>query len=112
MKKLFVIIAILVSYLAGAGYSEGFKLYKQAQKALKKSDLKTANQKFLEAKIIFLDVAKNSHSSSALLKLSELYCNGWGVVKDETQAKTYLIKAKKAGASLKFVNDKCIKNLN
>jgi len=108
MKKLFVIITILVSYLSGAGYSQAFKLYKSAKKELRKDNKDKSNQLFLEAKIIFEEEAKKN-SSNALLKLAELYCNGWGVVKDETKAKTYLIKAKRLGVS--FISDKCLKNL-
>jgi len=108
MKKLFVIISILVSSLIGAGYSEGFKLYKQAKKELRKDNVTKANTLFLEAKIIFSDNSQKN-SSNALLKLAELYCHGWGVDKDETKAKNYLQKAQKLGAS--FIADKCLKKL-
>jgi len=106
--RLLIIITILVSSLLSTEYSTGFKLYKNAKKELRNNNMDKANQLFLEAKIIFEEESKKN-SSNAFLKLSELYCHGWGVVKDETKAKVYLIKAKRLGVS--FISDKCLKNL-
>jgi TPR repeat protein len=108
MKKLFVIIALLFSYTLASDYSDGFKLYKQAKKALRKDKISSANNLFLQAKIKFESASKNN--TQALIKLAELYCNGWGVTQDKIQAENYLNKAKKLGVS--FISSKCLKNLN
>jgi len=108
MKKLFVIIAILFSYVSGSTYSEGFKLYKEAKKELRKGHIEKSKALFLEAKLKFED-GKKKNSSQSIAKLAELYCNGWGVAKDTIKAKLYLNKAKELGLS--FVSDKCLKNL-
>jgi len=108
MKKLFVIIALLFSYVIANTYTEGFKLYKTAKKELRQGHTEKANNLFLRAKTKFEESAKKN-SAQAYLKLAELYCNGWGVKEDEIKASEYLSQAKKLGTS--FISDKCLKNL-
>ena len=108
MKKLLIIFT-LFSYLIGAGYSEGFKLYRKGKIELRKGNIQNANALFLQAKTNF-EVAAKTNSSQAFIKLAELYCNGWGVAPNKKEALTLLNKAKKLGAS--FISDKCLKNLH
>ena len=107
MKKLFVIIA-LFSYLMGDSYSDGFNFYKKAKRELRKGNIVNANALFLQAKTNF-EIAKQKHSSQAILKLAEMYCNGWGVEQNDVKAKLLLNQAKKYG--LMNVTNKCLKNL-
>ena len=108
MKKMFIIISIIFSYAIGSSYSEGFKLYRQAKNVLRKGDAAKANLLFSQAKLKF-EISAKKNSSQAVLKLAELYCNGWGVNADEVKASEFLSQAKKLGAS--FISDKCLKNL-
>ena len=107
MKKLCVIIT-LFSYLMGDAYSNGFKFYIKAKKELRKGDIENANSLFLQAKNSF-EIAQKKHSSQAILKLAEMYCNGWGVDKNDVKAKILLNQAKKYG--LMNITNKCLKNL-
>jgi TPR repeat protein len=110
MKKLFVIIALLSSYAMGNNYTDGCKLYRQGKIALRHHKTKDAQSLFLEAKIIFDKIAKEKHSSQAILKLANMYCNGYGVVVNKSKAKQLLNEAIKFGASTQFVSP-CLKNL-
>ena len=107
MKKLFVIIT-LFSYLLGNGYSDGFKFYVKAKVQLRKGNNSEANALFQQAKVNF-EIAQKNHSSQAILKLAEMYCNGWGVEENQVKAETLLTQAKKFGLN-NFTN-KCLKNL-
>ena len=109
MKKLFVIIPILFSILMGNPYSEGFKFYKEAKRALRSGNTSDAESLFLQAKMKFEISATKNNSSQAFLKLAELYCNGWGISQNKSIAKKYMSQAQKLGAS--FISNKCLKNL-
>ena len=106
MKKIFVIIPILISFLMGNSYSDGYKLYKEAKKELRKGNDAKATTLFLEAKNKF---SENKTSSQSLVMIAKFYCNGWGVDEDKNKAKIYLQKAQDFG--LGIIPDKCLKNL-
>ena len=103
-QLLFVFISI--SYIFAVSYSDGYKLYKQAKKELRVGNAQKANKLFQESLKIF-ESSKNS--SQAILKVAELYCNGWGVKEDKKKAKEYLKKAEQLGGT--FTSDKCLKIL-
>ena len=107
MKKTILILSLLVSFIYADTYSEGFKFFIKAKKELRKGNITKANSLFLKAKS---DFQKTSHNALSLLKLSVLYCNGWGVKKNKSQAKSYL---KQATAIIPNINtfDKCVKQL-
>ena len=105
--KILISICLLISFsIAADTYSKGYKLYKNAKRELRKGDTNKAQQLFKDAFAIF---QKNPKSSQAALKIAELYCNGWGLNKDDQKAKEYLQKAEKLGAT--FISDKCLKKL-
>lgn len=106
MKKIIIILILLISYSMGGAYGEGYKIYKKAKVEMNKGNDAKAKELFSQSLKVF---EKTKNSSQAILKIAELYCNGWGVNKDEKKAKEYLTKAKNLGAS--FINDKCLKKL-
>jgi len=106
MRKIVFLISIVISFSFANPYTDGYKLYKEAKKELRKGDLKKSGVLFKKALVIFESDLK---SSQALLKAAELYCNGWGTESNKNKAKEYLKKAKGLGVS--FVADKCLKNL-
>ena len=105
MKKL-LLISIIISFSFSISYSDGYKLYKNAKKELRKGNNDKANKLFANALKIF---ETDTKSSQAILKSAELYCNGWGVETNKEKAREYLNKAKKLGVS--FVSDKCLEKL-
>ena len=107
MKKIILTLSLLASFIYADTYSEGFKFFIKAKKELRKGNTEKANSFFLKAKN---DFQKNKDNALALLKLSVLYCNGWGVKKDKNQAKNYL---KQATNIIPKINtfDKCVKQL-
>jgi len=108
MKKVFIIIPIIFSFLNAGSYSEGYKLYKKAKKELRHGHKAQAKTLFLQARDKFILAASNN-SSSALVKLAEIYCNGLGTTANKAKAKEYLDKAKKlSGAN---PTDKCLQKL-
>jgi len=108
MKKVFVIIPIVFSFLVAGEYSDGYKLYKKAKYQLKHGHKAKASSLFTQARDKFI-IAAAKNSSSALIKLAELYCNGWGMNKNKIKAKEYLEKAQKlTGAQ---PSDKCLQKL-
>jgi len=109
MKKIFVIIPIVLSFLiAGSDYSAGYKLYKKGKYQLKHGEKVKAKNLFIQARDKFIIAAANN-SSSALMKLAELYCHGWGVEKNQIKAKEYLEEAQKLTGAM--ASDKCLKKL-
>jgi len=109
MKKVFVIIPIIFSFLVAGDYSDGFKLYIKAKKELRQGHKKAAKDLFLQARDKFLISAANTNSSSAFMKLAELYCNGWGPNKNTVKAKEYLQKAEQLSGAMP--SNKCLKKL-
>ena len=106
MKKILFICLMFSFSIAVDTYSQGYKLYKNAKKELRHGNANKAQEIFKQSLKIF---QKNPKSSQAVLKIAELYCNGWGIEKNEQKAKEYLQKAKKLGAT--FISDKCLKKL-
>jgi TPR repeat protein len=106
MKKLLLICIFFSSIFAADTYSQGYKLYKTAKRELRQGNKQKAQILFQQSLKIFLE---NKKSSQAVLKVAELYCNGWGVDKDTQKAKEYLQKAAKLGGT--FISDKCLKTI-
>jgi len=107
MKKMILTLSLLASFIYADTYSEGFKFFIKAKKELRKGNTENANSLFLKAKD---DFKKSKDNALSLVKLSVLYCNGWGVNQDKTKAISYLKQAK---AIIPNINtfDKCVKQL-
>ena len=106
MKKLIFILSLL-SFIYADPYSNGFKFFIKAKHMLRSGNTSKANELFIKAKDNFTKDKKNPLS---LLKLSTLYCNGWGVKENKTQAKQYLNKATSIIPNINIF-DKCVKQL-
>jgi TPR repeat protein len=108
VKRVLLSLILATSYLSASDYSEGFKLYKKAKHHLKIGDSKTANHLFQESLKYFKEADKNG-VIQADLKIASLYCNGWGVKKNQNIAKSYLKKTEVI-ANIRIF-DKCLKQL-
>jgi TPR repeat protein len=107
MKKI-LIATILFSFLMGDSYSDGFHFFIKAKRELRQGNADNAKMLFLQAKENF-EIAQKNNSSQAILKLAEMYCNGWGVEENQVKAKILLSQALKLG--LVNYTNKCLKNL-
>ena len=107
MKKFFLIISLMILFSYADSYSNGFKFFIKAKHMLRSGNTSKANELFIKAKNNF---EKDNKNALALEKLSELYCNGWGVDKNENQAKQYLNKAMSIIPNINIF-DKCVKQL-
>lgn len=106
MKKFILILSVL-SFIYADPYSNGFKFFIKAKHMLQAGNNAKANELFIKARDNF---QKDKGNALSLLKLSTLYCNGWGVKKDKNQAKQYLTKATKIIPNINIF-DKCVKQL-
>ena len=106
MNKLLLVGSLLFSFVVAADYSQGYKLYKTAKRELRHGNTKKAQELFKKSFKIFQE---NPNSSQAIIKIAELYCNGWGIEKNEKKAKEYLNKAEKLTGA--FISNKCLKKL-
>jgi len=108
MKKIILIFSIFIVSFA-SNYSDGFKFYIKAKHQLRDNQVKSANALFKKAENKFY-LASKSNNPQALLKLSELYCNGWGVDENKKVALKYLNKAKTLIPNIHIFN-KCLKQI-
>ena len=106
MKKIIFILSLL-SFIYANPYSDGFKFFIKAKHMLRSGNNAKANELFIKAKDNF---AKDKKNPLSLIKLSILYCNGWGVKENKNQAKKYLIKATSIIPNINIF-DKCLKQL-
>jgi len=111
MKKLLIFTLLSLSVATASNYSDGIKAYKKAKKALRQNNNALANKLFLEAKSDFeKSLEKNKDNIQSMIKLSILYCEGWGVEKDTNKAKNLIQSAKKIIPTLN-IHNKCLKEI-
>ena len=108
MKKVLLALILAVSYISASDYSDGFKAYIKAKHQLRDGNLDAANKMFKEA-LNYFEVAAKNNNVQADIKIASIYCNGWGVEKDNAKAKFYLKKTDVIANIHIF--DKCLKKL-
>lgn len=95
MRKFFLAVLLLFSFVQANEYSKGYMSYKKGLRLLK-TDEKRAYGYFKKS-LKLLKAAHHEGSIPASYILGRLYCNGWGVKQDFIKAEAYFKENIKQG---------------